>query len=267
MQSNVSSIWHHLPADIQSRIEHSIAAGCEQKAHRGESCVFFRADDIAAPGQQFTRLLASFTHYKIPLCLAVVPAWLTRPRWLALKSAAQQDASLWCWHQHGWRHINHERTGKKQEFGPTRTRSELEHDTACGKQRLENLLGSKFYPAFTPPWNRCSPKALHVLKTMGYAAVSRSRDSSPMPQGLPALDVNVDLHTRKEKTPAVGWKNLLNELQQAIASGRCGIMIHHQRMNQKAFDFLDILLEIVAGSKELYKLHFKHIIDGKMFNT
>ena len=264
MKYNVSSIWHRLPADIASRTERCIAAGCEQKTHRRESCIFFRADDIGAPGKQFTRLIKLFSHHKVPLCLAVVPAWLTRPRWLALKSVCTKDASLWCWHQHGWRHINHEVTGKKQEFGPARSREELEHDIGCGKQRLENLLGTNFYPAFTPPWNRCDQKALDVLKILGYAAVSRSRGSSPPPKGLPTLDINVDLHTRKEKTSRIGWENFFNELQLAIASGRCGIMIHHQRMNQAAFDFLELLLMALGRNKKLNRVHFKDVVDGNL---
>jgi hypothetical protein len=101
---------------------------------------------------------------------------------------------------------------------------------------------------------------LDVLENLGYAAVSRSRGSRPpASKGLPGFDVNVDLHTRKEKTPATGWNDLFDELHQAIASGRCGIMIHHQRMNQTAFDFLNILLGILVRHKTISLVHFKHL--------
>ena len=133
-------------------------------------------------------------------------------------------------------------------------------DGSYGRQRLENLLGKSFFAAFTPPWNRCDQKALDVLENLSYAAVSRSRGSRPPPpKGLPNFDINVDLHTRKEKTQTAGWDNLWDELQQAIASGRCGIMIHHQRMNQAAFDFLDILLKVLKKQKKLQLVHFKHL--------
>ena len=260
MQNDVSSIWRRLSSDLVKRTEHCVAAGCAQKSQPGDAAIFFRADDIAVPGQQFVRLLEIFSQYRVPLCLAVVPAWLTRPRWLALQRSAKNAASRWCWHQHGWRHVNHETKGKKQEFGPARSRADLERDIGRGRQRLENLLGKSFYPVFTPPWNRCDQKALDVLENLGYTAVSRSRGSRPPPsKGLPSFDVNVDLHTRKEKTPAAGWTNLFDELQQAIASGRCGIMIHHQRMNQAAFDFLDILLKALIKQKKLQLVHFKHL--------
>ena len=154
MQNDISSIWRRLPADIVKRTEHCVAAGCERRPDAGDATIFFRADDIAVPASNFTRLLKMFSQYRVPLCLAVVPAWLTRPRWQALKRVAPNTASLWCWHQHGWRHVNHADQGKKQEFGPLRSQDDLEHDVKCGRHRLENLLGQNFYPVFTPPWNR-----------------------------------------------------------------------------------------------------------------
>jgi hypothetical protein len=122
------------------------------------------------------------------------------------------------------------------------------------------LLGKHFYPVFTPPWNRCDQKTLTVLKEMGYAAISRSRGSRPPSvAGLPSFDVNVDLHTRKERAAADGWDNLFDELQLAISSGRCGIMIHHQRMNDAAFDFLEILLGVLTRCRTLKLVHFKDL--------
>jgi peptidoglycan/xylan/chitin deacetylase (PgdA/CDA1 family) len=160
MQDNVSKLWQRLPSDIVSKIERCLAADCEQRSQRGDAYIFFRADDIAVPGKQFAHLLEVFSQNRVPLCLAVVPAWLTRQRWRVLKNIAQNTASRWCWHQHGWRHVNHEIDGKKQEFGPVRSRADLEHDIRRGRQRLESLLGQSFYPVFTPPWNRCDQKTL-----------------------------------------------------------------------------------------------------------
>ena len=74
MGSLVSLIWHRLPSDIVPRTERCVAAGCEQNPHRGDTYIFFRADDIAAPGSQFKHLLEIFSQYRVPLCLAVVPA-------------------------------------------------------------------------------------------------------------------------------------------------------------------------------------------------
>jgi len=260
---SVSSIWQRLPPDLIARTASCIRAASEQALTKGEAFIFFRADDIAVPGGRFKRLLEVFAVHHVPLCLAVVPAWLTPLRWKALEDIGQKDAHLWCWHQHGWRHVNHAIGGKKQEFGPQRTPADLARDIQRGRQRLRNLMGKNFYPVFTPPWNRCGQQALAALKDAGYLGISRSCGSRPpSPPGLPSFDVNVDLHTRKERSAKVGWDNLFNELHQAISSGCCGIMMHHQRMNEAAFDFLATLLNVLAKNKKIQLVNFKDLPAG-----
>ena len=122
-------------------------------------------------------------------------------------------------------------------------------------------MEAEFYPVFTPPWNRCSPSTLQLLRDLGYAAVSRGRGSRPkVPGELSEFLVNVDLHTRKEQDPVLGWRNLTNELQQALQSNCGGIMIHHQRMNEAAFDFLEMLLKILVRHKAIELIHFRDMV-------
>ena len=264
MQRNVSALWRRLPSDLDTRIEKCILTGCEKAEGQGAGYLFFRADDVAVPGRQFSRMMDLFSTHGVPLSLAVVPAMLTRKRWQYLKGFEKKTPSGWCWHQHGWRHVNHETEGKKQEFGGARAISEVKRDLMRGKNRLEQLMGDQFYPVFTPPWNRCSSATLQLLKDMGYAAVSRSRGSKTLSlRGLPDYYVNVDLHTRKEKSPAAGWEKLFEELQQAIASNYCGIMIHHQMMNAAAFDFIEILLKTLIKCNEIRLVNFKDLAGRK----
>ena len=127
------------------------------------------------------------------------------------------------------------------------------------------LMEDCFYPVFTPPWNRCSSSTLKLIKGLGYAAVSRSRGSkTPLPGGLPDYYVNVDLHTRKETSPAKAWEKLVTELQQAIASNYCGIMIHHRMMNGAAFDFMELLLKKLVENPKLQPVHFRDLAESKV---
>lgn len=238
----------------------------EQKLHQavrngladgpGFSKVFFRADDIGVPSLLFERMTTLFKRYELPLCLAVVPTWLTRKRYLELK-AVTENSQLFLWHQHGWLHRNHEKKGKKQEFGPARTRDELSSDILNGKQRLQRILGDRFYPVFTPPWNRCSQTTLEILSEYGFHGVSRSSGASP--QVIPPFadyQVNIDLHTRKEQDPRQSFENLCNEIQLALSSQRAGIMLHHQRMNSNALLLLESLLRILSQTKSLKEVTF-----------
>jgi peptidoglycan/xylan/chitin deacetylase (PgdA/CDA1 family) len=239
-----SAIWcAPLPPNLDARLARWLADGLAAAKAPRPVAVFFRADDVGVPGRRFARLVEIFQRHRAPLGLAVVPAWLTAARWERLAALTRGGAGLWCWHQHGWRHANHEPEGKKQEFGPARPAARVAADLRRGRRRLEALMGPAFYPAFTPPWNRCSAQALALIRAAGYRAVSRSSGSRPpAPPGLPELAVNLDLHTRREPSAEGAWRMLGEELQAAVAAGRCGIMIHHQRMNAAAAAFLDALL-------------------------
>jgi len=265
MRPLASPMWEALPEHMAERIQASLRAGLDMWDRSKRCRLFFRADDIAVPGNQLTRLMALFVEYQAPLCLAVVPAWLTRQRWRCLEALARGNASLFCWHQHGWRHANHEKTGKKQEFGPGRSKARIRADLCQGRDRLKSLMGASFVPVFTPPWNRCSPETLAQLKPSGFLGVSRRTGASPpAPPDLPDLSVNVDLHTRKEPDPASAWQALFKEIAEGIGSGTCGIMIHHRRMNPAGFLFLESLLKVLSLEKGIRLCRFQDMMHGRI---
>jgi hypothetical protein len=170
-------------------------------------------------------------------------------------------SSLWCWHQHGWNHSNHEAGGRKCEFGPSRDSGAIQQDLARGRRRLADLMGELFLPVFTPPWNRCSQATLDALLEQGFHAVSRSASANPVaPPGLPDLAVNVDLHTRRENNAPRGWSAVLQEISRAAAGGRIGFMIHHQRMNDSAFAFLELLLDELRTYPAIRCVTFRDIL-------
>ena len=240
---NPAALWQHIPADIHQRLNLCLDHDVTELLQRDDGVVFFRADDVAVPGRKLARLVDIFNNHQVPLTLAVVPAWLTETRWQRLVELCGRDHSLWCWIQHGWRHRNHEPQGRRSEFGPSRSFSRKRMDLQTGFQKLSRLLGNAFTPAFTPPWNRCDSETLKALKELGYQALSRNLGAQPpAPATLTEYPVSVDLHTRKEKDGESGWQNFFKELREGLGNGFCGIMIHHQRMNDAAFDFLELLL-------------------------
>ncbi len=246
----ISSLYQKLPKNSEKLLRNAVTKGLANGT--GSAKIFFRADDIGVPGEQFSKLIQSFTANKLPLCLAVVPTWLTENRLATLQQDTDKGSTQWCWHQHGWRHRNYETEGKKQEFGSGRSPAAQVADLRKGKNRLEQILDDDFSLYFTPPWNRCSRDTLEGLQRLGFKAVSRSQNAKPTaPENFPDIQVNIDLHTRKETNQKKCMQDLLTEITQGIASGTGGIMIHHQRMNQAAFDFLALFLQIVASNPKL----------------
>lgn len=260
MTKPTSSLYSVRHLDAKQRIETRIAAGCRHSLKKPLN--FFRADDIGIPSKRFSQLIACFQKHRLPLCLATVPAWTTEPRLSELIRITGKNDSQWCWHQHGRVHRNFENTGKKQEFGPARTKQEIYDNLTKGKIRLEKILGKNFHPVFTPPWNRCSEDTLLALADLDFKAVSRSSGAHPdAPVSLPDFQVNVDLHTRKEISPYLAFENLLTEIEKGLASGQCGIMIHHQRMNRAAFEMLDLLLGLIKRNKQLIPVQFEDLLE------
>ncbi len=246
-------LWRRPPADALERLERAIGNASGRPA-----TVFFRADDIGLPGSQLAGMTALFVRRGVPLALAVVPTWLPM-RHADLKSQLAPGGDLWCLHQHGFRHANHEQgtpARKKSEFGPARSVEAKQRDIFRGRDILESHFGERLYPLFTPPWNRCDGETLSILAELGFKAVSRSAGARPTtPRDLQELTVNVDLHTRKEPTAESALAALLDELEQGLAKGHCGIMLHHQRMNRAALEFLDRLLTVIGRTAGLRMAH------------
>lgn len=256
----VSPMWQSVPPDVGTRLERCLD-GAMARAD-DPVILFFRADDVAVPSRRYDAMTGIFRAHRMPLNLAVVPAWLTPVRWQALRRPDRAAPELLCWHQHGWRHHNHQPpSGKKQEFGDLRPRQAIRRDLTRGRDRLRRLMGKDFCPVFTPPWNRCSRNALDLLEALSFAAVSRSRGSRPVPpSGLLDISVNVDLHTLREPDAGRGWRLLLSDIEAGILSGRCGVMIHHQFMNRAAIEFLDVLLNAVARHRRIRPVTFRDLI-------
>lgn len=253
VKSTVSSLWSADPAALRA-FEADVAAILRDAPDGTE--VFFRADDIGAPGENCRAMMSLFREHGVPLHMAVTPAWLTEARWDVLRQWGGDD-DLFVWHQHGWRHVNHQRSGKKGEFGTDRSRAAKQDDLAKGRAKLEKLMGAALFPLFTPPWNRVDAGTVEALVELGYVAISRSAGEQkkvPTPAALPDIPVNVDLHTRNEADPESGLAALLDEFRAGVASGRVGVMLHHQRMNRAAFDSLAAVLAAAKDAPHLVML-------------
>lgn len=220
-------------------------------ARGGETSFFFRADDVAVPGEKCAGMLGLFLRHNVPLWPALVPAWLHEEHWRVLR-AQSRDSGLFVWHQHGWLHRNHQVWGKKSEFGSDRALAHKRSDLLKGRERLDTLLRNRFTPIFTPPWNRMDAGTMRIISDLGYGALSGdhklARLAATLPPNhgaLPVHSIQVDLHTRRETDDQTALDGLLREFAAGVAAGCVGVMLHHQRMNGQSFAFLDRLLATV----------------------
>jgi hypothetical protein len=195
--------------------------------------IFFRDDDAGWGDARLLELIERFAAHALPLDLAVIPAELSDG--LAAK-LLERHVGL---HQHGYAHTNHEREGRKCEFGMSRSRDEQRADIAAGQERLRERFGDRLDPFFTPPWNRCTRATGECLVELGFTLLSREHRAEPLGL-LPELSVHLDV---ARLTP--------EELDERFAShvaegGPVGVMFHHAVMEPEAMARADELLALLA---------------------
>jgi len=258
-----ASIWRIPPV----RWQEELAAAIEKNPANHRPTVFFRADDIGAGGRAFEAMCRLFRHHQAPLAMAVVPAWLSNIRRKQLFEVAPLEEPLWGWHQHGWRHVNWQRTGKNSEFGEQRPLEKQWKDIHQGQLKMQEIFGKRFTRVFTPPWNRLSTATLKIVQDLDFVGVSAIK---PFPRGikpplvLKNLRINLDLHTRSAKDGIADFQSLLEDLGTSLVKKELiGIMVHHHRMNRFAFDFLDELLRLLKSLAEAQFLSFQEILENR----
>ena len=110
-----------------------------------------------------------------------------------MRERARRAPARLGFHQHGLAHRNHQREGRKCEFGPSRPAAAQLADIGEGVRLLAAGLGAAGGPIFTPPWNRCTEDTGHCLAAFGFTALSReSRAPALEVEGLAELLVTVD---------------------------------------------------------------------------
>ncbi len=210
--------------------------------------IFFRDDDAGWADDALARLIAIFRARGAPLDLAVIPCALTPPLARRLARDVEHSDGLVALHQHGYAHLNHERIGRKHEFGPSRSAAEQRADIAAGQQKLRALLAGAVQPIFTPPWNRCTANTATCLVELGFRVLSRdvtapAIDATPLRE----LRVSVDWLTGR-KGVRVGVEEQARALAAQLAAPEpVGVMLHHAVMNAEAMHAIADLLDVLAA--------------------
>ena len=216
-------------------------------AQRAQPCtVFFRDDDAGWEDDKLFALLDCFARHAVPIDLALIPAALTPSlsRALLQRIAAHGRGQVGL-HQHGFAHLNHETSGRKCEFGPSRSAAEQKAAIEAGHAIIAAAFGSLADRIFTPPWNRCTADTAKVLIELGFDALSR--DWSATPFDLPDLiELPVSVDWCKMRAPGSSPDALAQRIAACLASSEhCGIMLHHAVMDVSDLSLLDSLLPIL----------------------
>ena len=212
---------------------------------------FFRDDDAGWEDARLFELLDVFAAYDVPIDLAVIPKSISRQTAARLRKRLEESRESISAHQHGYAHVNHEETGRKCEFGESRSSVLQRADIAAGKALLADLLGPT-ESIFTPPWNRCTASTAACLKREGFSLLSRDITAAQFnTPGLIELPVSVDWFGRRK-----GVRLTLNEIGESLSKAASsqtpvGMMLHHALIDDEERQRISELLELISSHSQV----------------
>jgi len=197
-------------------------------------------------------LLDVFADYNVPIDLAVIPKPISRQTAADLRRRLEESPESVSAHQHGYAHVNHEQTGRKCEFGDSRSREDQHADIAAGKALLNDLLGPT-ESIFTPPWNRCTASTAACLAQEGFTLLSRDITATQInTPGLSELPVSIDWFGHR-KNMRLTPNELGESLSKAVSSQTpVGVMLHHALVDDDERRRIGELLELLSSHSRVY---------------
>lgn len=212
-----------------------------------EVALWWRDDDAGKYSENLEWILELAASMRVPLGLAVVPAWLdsaTVSRVLAVPEVSVL--------QHGWAHANHALLGEKSvELGGA-----VDSQTCCveleqGRLALATAFGERFLPVMVPPWNRIDSRVMRTLPALGYSAISTfAGDRRGLDHHLAHVNTHIDLidwrtGRRMKSLDAIDAEimTLLNERHAKLV----GILTHHLDMTADDMTRLARLFKYMDG--------------------
>ena len=206
---------------------------------------FIRVDDVDSEESNLERLVSMALKLRVPISLGIIPATLTNGVATFLNSVKRRHPELIELHQHGWAHVNHERDGRKGEFGPARPYDRQREDLRQGRDTLEQLFGDGFFPAFSPPWNVYTADTIRAMTELGFRVLSAGWHDFGVNAGkIHRYSSTVDLMD----WDAAGRLRTLPRLFMPLAGllakarGPVGLLLHHRTMAPADFGILESML-------------------------
>ncbi len=230
--------------------------------------LFFRDDDAGWEDGKLFRLIELFNNNNMPLDIAVIPCEMNEDLARKLRIAINENPKLLAVHQHGFLHKNHEESGRKCEFGVSRTHKEQFMDIISGKRILESYFGGNLTKIFTPPWNRCTEDTAKVLRELGFKILSRESGAKPFNlNDLVEISVSLDWFAKRKGVPLM-QKEIGEILPKQIAENETvGIMLHHAVMEEKDFVFLGELLALFRQSQVVESCLISDLVTTKKLSA
>ncbi len=137
-----------------------------------KNIMYFRNDDVRHNlDDSLIKITNLFISHGIPITHAVEPANISSEVVIWLTNVKMQHPQLINIIQHGYDHTIKNKL-IKGEFGGQRTYKEQLMDIKKGKEIMDSLFGSLWFPAFSFPYSPYNPEAIEALNDCGYKVLN-----------------------------------------------------------------------------------------------
>lgn len=191
--------------------------------------IWIRCDDVGKKNDKFSRLNNLFIHYNTKAYYAVVPDFLCEQTINEIDKNKNVRII-----QHGVSHTNNRANNMLELVDNNIIVSQC---IEKGKQ-LQQVFGDKYCQILCPPWNKLEAGASYKLKNHYRGLSCYKNHSSEFDININAtLDI-IDWATCSYR----GHEVVFEKIQQQANSGLIGLCLHHSKMNDDAFSFVEFVV-------------------------
>lgn len=205
---------------------------------------WFRDDDIGKFDDSLEELLDYFKNKNIDILLAVIPTEVDDVT--AVKIKKYNNVLLG---QHGYSHTNYSKT-EKAEFTTERNVEEVKTQIKNGREKLKKLFEEKYIDIFIPPWFEIDENTLKTVQELDYKAISNYWDNQINKNNTIEANTQVDF-VNWDKAKTFGGTDyvldqIINELNKEKNEYYIGLLLHHERVGNQTYNFLDELIDVIS---------------------
>jgi peptidoglycan/xylan/chitin deacetylase (PgdA/CDA1 family) len=216
--------------------------------------LWWRDDDACRDSPALARLLEVAATTKVPVALAVIPAFVEKSLVDRLQSAPEATIL-----QHGYAHRNHAAPGERNwELGAHRPIEEVIAELRKGRSELDQRFDRRFLPVLVPPWNRIDSQVIAALPAAGFHGLSTF---GVRPTVIPAANfvqcnTHIDLIAWRRGKVFIGREAALERIVTHLKARRdgnadpdeaTGVLTHHLDFDDDAWQFM---ANLIARTKE-----------------
>jgi hypothetical protein len=203
--------------------------------------IFLRDDDVYTLDALFLKTFNFCLEEKIPVIYGVIPGIIDPKAAQFLRKQKERHGSLIDLVQHGWKHKNYSKKGKRHEFGKERNLASQQKDISSGYMSMKEKFGNAFTPAFIPPFHDYDANTLRCITASRIRLFSAGIPTSHF-RKKPALlyvpaQVSINSYGPSFRSMPLSFNSIVNKTAYYLWRDKMvGIYFHHSTLRRHNFD-------------------------------